>query len=769
MFWAAESFNQPIGDWQVHTTIRPDQPWITTCDNFATDPCTAAEAAAHTLAGKTMGFTDFDPGTVNWAIQSKWRSAGACNESEDSGCLIPAAAGWAIVIGFSLGFSVLTVILNMIERKVSGIQDTSEQFNTAGRNIKIGLTGSVIVSQWTWAATLLQSSNKAWQLGVSGPFWYASGATVQVLLFGILAIKVKQHCPNAHTFLEIVDARWGKAAHITFLIFGFFTNILVTGMLLLGGAAVMNASAGINTQLCSFLMPWGVIAYTLVGGLKATFMAGYLHTSIIMIGLTIMITAVYWVEGDILGKPPLLGSGPCVNTEQCNAIGSAGAMWERLAYVITLPSNFPNQGPVTGNKGGSYLTMMSNGGFAFGVINTVGNFGTVFVDQSYWQSAIAASPASAHKGYMLGGLVWFSIPFALATSLGLAGIAMNADITANDANAGLVPPISATILMGTGGGVLMITMLFMAITSTGSAEMIAVSSLITYDIYRKYINPKADGKKILLVSRIMVGFFGLIMGIIAVVFNAFGIEEQSFDADTCTWSSVLDAEGNVKYTGLSMGWVYVFMGNMIGSAVCPVAFAVLWKDCNAAGAILGAWAGLIGSLVSWMVVASAQYCAVNYWSLFMDTPLLVGNLVAILLSGAICVVFGLVAPQNYDWKKMNEHITRVEENKDAIADWELTPEHLDKALEWSLTYGVGVTLFLLIGWPVFLAHPLGVFPKGVYAIWVAVSFFWGYAGMFIIVFLPIWENKEPFIKALTCKFDGAKPAVEVKEPQTAAA
>jgi Na+/proline symporter len=44
-------------------------------------------------------------------------------------------------------------------------------FSTAGRSIKTGLTASVIVSQWTWAATLLQSSNVAWAYGVSGPFW----------------------------------------------------------------------------------------------------------------------------------------------------------------------------------------------------------------------------------------------------------------------------------------------------------------------------------------------------------------------------------------------------------------------------------------------------------------------------------------------------------------------------------------------------------------------------------------------------------------------
>ena len=37
-----------------------------------------------------------------------------------------------------------------------------------------------------------QSSNVAYKYGVSGPFWYASGATIQVLLFAILAVEIKR-------------------------------------------------------------------------------------------------------------------------------------------------------------------------------------------------------------------------------------------------------------------------------------------------------------------------------------------------------------------------------------------------------------------------------------------------------------------------------------------------------------------------------------------------------------------------------------------------
>lgn len=72
-------------------------------------------------------------------------------------------------------------------------------------------------------------------------------------------------------------------------------------------------------------------------------------------------------------------------------------------------------GPIDGNRDGSYLTMLSSGGLMFGIINIVGNFGTVFVDQSYWQSAIAARPSSAARGYLLGGyVVWCCVFFVFS-------------------------------------------------------------------------------------------------------------------------------------------------------------------------------------------------------------------------------------------------------------------------------------------------------------------------------------------------------------------
>ena len=55
------------------------------------------------------------------------------------------------------------------------------------------------------------------------------------------------------------------------------------------------------------------------------------------------------------------------------------------------------------------------------------------------QSAIASTPTAAWQGYLLGGIMWFCIPFTLSTSLGLATVALDLPVSVQEANMGLVP------------------------------------------------------------------------------------------------------------------------------------------------------------------------------------------------------------------------------------------------------------------------------------------------------------------------------------------
>lgn len=55
--------------------------------------------------------------------------------------------------------------------------------------------------------------------------------------------------------------------------------------------------------------------------------------------------------------------------------------------------------------------------------------------------------------------------------------------------------------------------------------------------------------------------------------------------------------------GLSLGWVYLFMGVVVGSAVPPIAFCITWNKISAAGAISGALTGLFGAIITWICTA----------------------------------------------------------------------------------------------------------------------------------------------------------------------
>ncbi|MEW5297150.1 MAG: hypothetical protein WDW36_000377 [Sanguina aurantia] len=628
-----------------------------------------------------------------------------CNFFTAGTAPLPAALGWFIVCGLGFVFSICTACIVWADTRLMS-HFSSEHFSTAGRSIKMGLTACDIVSKWTWAATMLQSSNVAWKYGISGPFWgpwkgrfaYAAGATIQILLFSVLAVEVKRKAPTVHTVLEIIHTRWGQTAHLTFLCFCLMTNLIVTAMLILGGAAVIEALSGVNIYAAALLIPVGVMIYTAQGGLKATFLASWAHVAIVYIALCIFMFMVYTTSPDL---------------------GSAGRMYDNLRLV-------EKTYPVADNLGGSYLTMLSKSGFIFGIINIIGNFGTVFVDQAYWQSAIAAKPSATYQGYLMGGLCWFAIPFTLATTMGLAARALDLPLTLSESNAGLVPPAVAVHLLGKGGAFLLVLQLFMAVTASGAAEQMAVASLIAYDVWRPYVNKRASGAEVVLVSRIVVMLYGVLSGLLAII---------------------------LLRLGLDLGWVYTFMGILIGSAVFPMAACITWKKCSAVAAVTSAVAGCPLAVLTWLVVAAQLNGGVlTLETTGQDYPMLAGNLVALFFSAALCIALSYIWPQDYDWRELRS-IPTVEQDPHAnqascsAGSEPCSTAELEGVLTWTYaTCGV-MSVILVVVWPL-LTLPAGIFTKGYFTFWVLLAVTWGLVAAAICILVPIWEARVGLVKAM---------------------
>ncbi|KAI8500376.1 hypothetical protein Bbelb_219420 [Branchiostoma belcheri] len=215
-----------------------------------------------------------------------------------------------LTLGFGLFAGLVAFAFTLVRKHVYHDQDDLDTTFDAGGQVSVGLTATTIVSQWTWAATLLQSCTVASKFGISGPFWYAAGASVQIIVFAILSIEMKMKAPGAKTYLQVIKARFGAKAHIVFCVFALLTNVLVTGMLLLGGIASITALVnGLSTETASICLAIVIGSYTLIGGLGATFYVSYFNTALIFTVLIIIIAKAidlgqYGADGNSGGRHP---------------------------------------------------------------------------------------------------------------------------------------------------------------------------------------------------------------------------------------------------------------------------------------------------------------------------------------------------------------------------------------------------------------------------------------------------------------------------------
>lgn len=82
-------------------------------------------------------------------------------------------------------------------------------------------------------------------------------------------------------------------------------------------------------------------------------------------------------------------------------------------------------------------------------------------------------------------------------------------MSATEVGNGLVLPYAAQTIAGKGGAAGILLLTFCAVTSTLSAQVIAVSSIISFDIYRTYLNKRATDHDCIRWSHYGVVFFAL--------------------------------------------------------------------------------------------------------------------------------------------------------------------------------------------------------------------------------------------------------------------
>lgn len=364
-----------------------------------------------------------------------------------------------------------------------------------------------------------------------------------------------------------------------------------------------------------------------------------------------------------------------------------------------------------------------------------------------------------------------------ATTLGLAAVALTNnpayptypdDMTTSQVSSGLSAPFAAVALLGNHGAVALLLTLFMAVTSSSSAELIAVSSVFTFDVYKMYMNPLASPEQLIRVSHIMICVFGVVMAMFACIWNAIGID---------------------------LGWLFLTMGLLIGGAVFPAALTVCWKKQSSNGALFGALGGLSAGLTAWLVTAKALYGELTITTTGSSYPTLAGNLASVLTGLGLTLVISSIKPDNFDWEvtrginapategmpssepssgeqsppsgvqdwekhaactenKNPPNLThntscqiKNEEQREALEDEAILedPTLLRGAFRFAVVSSIILTLLMdfIIPMPMFFSHY--IFSKGFFIGWIVISFIWVFCSLAICALLPIWEAKTFFV------------------------
>jgi Na+/proline symporter len=213
-------------------------------------------------------------------------------------------------------------------------------------------------------------------------------------------------------------------------------------------------------------------------------------------------------------------------------------------------------------------------------------------------------------------------------------------MSATETSNGLVLPYAAIAIAGKGGaaGILLVT--FMAVTSTLSAQVISVSSIISFDIYRRYVNSRASDRDVIRWSHIGVVFFGL--------FSA-------------CFSTAL------HYGKVDLGWTLYMLGVLTCPGIFPTVFTILWRKQSRAAAIVSPLLGMATGIAVWLGTAHAFYGTISVSSTGQTLPCVYGTVASAFSPALYSIAISLVRPANYQWADFRKEKLAFDSEEDVNA------------------------------------------------------------------------------------------------------
>lgn len=419
----------------------------------------------------------------------------------------------------------------------------------------------------------------------------------------------------------------------------------------------------------------------------------------------------------------------------------------------------------------------------FGLVLKFGNLALVLMDTAFWQKSFASEVHSTVPAYDLVSIVILAIPWCTGTIIGLSARAIEKTpvwfdypntLTTTQVNSGLVMPYVLRSLLGKGATTGLLVLIFMAITSTVSSSMIAVSSIISLDFFRTYIDPRASDRKILKVSHWGVVFHGCFMAGFAIM---------------------------LEYAGATNNWSTYFRPIVACPGILPMILTLFWSRQTKLAAILSPILGLCSGIATWLSLSWAWSGAINIQTTQDQVPGLYAAIVSFFSPALYSVIISLAWPSRFDWREFlridliedksqpNSSLQSKDPSSEAVNEPVKTPQekeayvtggvengsvkspqrtlvngqipldevhhpfdeqtirHIKKWFKIASIFFVVNVLVTIVLWPLPLYRDY-IFTKSFFGGWVTMAIIWHFGAMFAVIVYPIYDGRHEIIRGV---------------------
>ena len=469
-----------------------------------------------------------------------------------AGAILSPWIGWSVLAGFS----VLWIFLGWYwGRNTEALDD----YVLAGRRVGLALGVATAMATWVTSNTTMAAPQIALQMGVWGMLGYSLGA-VGLLMFAPLAGRIRRLMPGGYTSGDFVRLRYGKTAWRVFLVISLCYSLGWLVSMGMAGGVLINALTGIPYHYGMTVILTICVIYTLLGGFRAVIGTDFVQAVLILVGVVLIASL---------------------------AIGNIGFDTIHSAALERRPE---------------LLNLLMPAAIMFLFNNLLFGVGEIFHSNVWWSRAFSFREGVGGRAYALAGLLWAPIPI-VAGFVALAVPALELNVPAAD----MVGPLVAANILGAAGAVLVLIMVFSALSSSLDSLLAATSILLVEDVYRRHVNPSADAATLRRATSRVILSLGLL-----------------------TW--ILCAPRVATLAEL-----LYFTGAFVASTIWPVAAGLFLRRANALGATAGMVLGSAAGLYS--------YFAIGFY-----VAALVGAAVSM-----VCVVAAmLAAPDAFDWRRLSE-------------------------------------------------------------------------------------------------------------------